>query len=343
MFRYLKKISSFLIVAIVTLFCFEVYFQITEINLPSTVIDDSTFGRVFKPNARINLIKESFYIGKVNKEGYLGPAYQVNKPGNTIRIALIGDSFVEGIQVADKFHLRNILEKELISKLNDQKIEVLNFGKSGLDFRKMYIYNELLAKKYKPDFVFIFVNESDFRTKDYNIGPELKLDKDKKLNIDFRFVDSKQFKNKIKNAYLRNFSMYSLLQADYANFKSGNTFNILFDKLNFIKTKEEIVTNTNFDTDEFANLNEMVLRNFALERSNTKFIIVPITNISERYKKLISRYHIGFISLEEVYKNLEHKGVNPFYWKATNKFGHWNQEAHYYIGNYLANYILTKF
>ena len=142
MIKYIKKIFSFFIASIFTLLLFEAYFQTTEISLPSTVQDDSTFGRTFKPNARINLIKESFYMGEVNRSSYLGPEYEINKPKNTIRIALIGDSFVEGIQVADKFHFRNILEQELKTKINNHLIEVLNFGRSGLDLEKcIFIMN----------------------------------------------------------------------------------------------------------------------------------------------------------------------------------------------------------
>lgn len=345
MIKHIKKFLRFFAAAIITLFLFEIYFQATEISLPSTVQDDSTFGRSFRPNERINLIRESFYMGKVNKYGYLGPAYGIKKPENTIRIALIGDSFVEGIQVADKFHFRNILEQELKAQVNDKLIEVLNFGRSGLDFRKMYIYYELLAKKYNPDIVFIFVNESDFRTKDNNLGPDLKLTKNDKLEIDFGFVNSKQFQNKIKSAYLRNFSMYSLLQADYANYNSGNTFKILLDKFYYTNLKnneEETVTKYNFDNDEFANLNELILKNLSTESSGTRFIIVPIDKMSERYNQLISKYAIEIAALTNVYNNLEKQGINPFYWNATNKYGHWNQQAHNYIGNYLANYILAK-
>jgi len=29
-------------------------------------------------------------------------------------------------------------------------------------------------------------------------------------------------------------------------------------------------------------------------------------------------------------------GVDPNYWRATDQYGHWNQEAHFAIGNYLA-------
>ena len=193
--------------------------------------------------------------------------------------------------------------------------------------------------------MFIFVNESDFRTKDNNLGPELKLTKNDKLEIDFGFVNSKQFQNKIKSAYLRNFAMYSLIQADYTNYSSGNTFEIILDKFYFngLKNDEkETVTKSNFDSDEFAKLNEIVFVNLSTEKSDTRFIIVPIDSMSEKYTKLISEYDIEIVTLTNLYKNLEKQGINPFYWNATNKYGHWNQQAHNYIGNYLANYILAK-
>jgi len=339
---YLKKIFSFIITSIITLLCFEFYFQTSEISLPSTVQDDSTFGRSFKPHARINLIKESFYMGEVNELGYLGPAYPVEKPSNTIRIALIGDSFVEGFQVADKYHFRNILENELKRKIRNQNIEVLNFGRSGLDFRKMYIYYELRAKEYKPDIVLIFLTESSFRTRDNNLGPDLIFDKNKKLEIDFRFANSQEFKTKINNTEVRNFSIFSLFQAVYANLSAGKTPVILFDKLFTFystNTEEETFTRADFESDEFAELNELVLKEYSIENSQKKIVIVPIEKISKKYNELISKYKIDIYSLDSIYNELNNNGINPFYWNATNKLGHWNQIAHNYIGNYLASSI----
>ena len=83
-------------------------------------------------------------------------------------------------------------------------------------------------------------------------------------------------------------------------------------------------------------MNDAVLKSLSLESNKTKFIIVPITNISKKYYNLILDNGINVWSLESVYNHLKDDGINPFYWKATNMYGHWNHTAHNYIGNYLA-------
>ena len=79
MLKYLFRIPGFFLAFIISVLFFELYFQTSEISVPSIIQNDSNLGRSFRPEARINLVKESFYIGKVNALGYLGPAYPALK------------------------------------------------------------------------------------------------------------------------------------------------------------------------------------------------------------------------------------------------------------------------
>lgn len=335
-----KKILKFSIGAAAALLFFELYFQTSEIFNPSFVMDDAFFGRKLKPNARITAIKESYNMTEVNEAGYLGKAYPIKKSTpNTVRIALIGDSFVEGFQVKDKFHFRNVLESELAKNNPGMNFEVLNFGRSGLDFRTMYIFYELIVKHYNPDIVLIFVNESDFKTRDENLGPYLMLNNSNgTFSFDYSFNNSESFRKKIKTSYLRRFSMYSLLQADLAAFESGKTMQVLFDKLYPLSEKSEEVTKSNFDSDPFKPLNRAILNEYSKVQSNTgtQFYTVSVNKLTDDTRKLIDSSGIKVFDLEEVYRRLTFNNINPFYWKATNMMGHWNQDAHYAIGKYIS-------
>ena len=140
--RIFISFLKFFTTVIISILLFEGYFSLSEISLPSTVMDDTTFGRAFKPNARVHNKKEGSALLQVNSEGYLGPVYTKKKNNQTFRIVLIGDSFVEGIQVAEKYHFRSVMEKELNSSNTEFKYEVLNFGRSGLDLEKcIFIMN----------------------------------------------------------------------------------------------------------------------------------------------------------------------------------------------------------
>ena len=104
----------------------------------------------------------------------------------------------------------------------------MNFGRSGLDFRRMYILYESYVKEFKPDIVLFFVNESDFTSYDERIGPELIMDENKNLIIDKRFAESEEFERKIKYSSLRSFSIYNLFQNAYTNYIAGETLHSTF-------------------------------------------------------------------------------------------------------------------
>ena len=111
---------------------------------------------------------------EVNTFGYLGPGYPAEKPANTIRIALIGDSYVAGLQLFERHHFRARLEREL-SAATGERIEVLNFGIGGIDFRGMYAMYEGKVLRYQPDLVLFFVTKRDFQTKDTLPAPGVVL------------------------------------------------------------------------------------------------------------------------------------------------------------------------
>ena len=57
----------------------------------------------------------------------------VDKPPNTFRIAVIGDSFAEALQVDLDHTFWSVMERKLAEgwRGNGQRVEVLNFGVSG--------------------------------------------------------------------------------------------------------------------------------------------------------------------------------------------------------------------
>ena len=110
----------------------ELFIQNSGVGNLSISENDRQNGQVLKKNTNIIYFNEGFYIGKTNKYGYYGPDYDTIKSEGSLRIALIGDSYVEGHQVFDRNHFRCLLEKNLNDSLN-KKVEVLNFGMSGFN------------------------------------------------------------------------------------------------------------------------------------------------------------------------------------------------------------------
>ena len=64
-----------------------------------------------------------------------------------VRIAVVGDSYVEAVQLFDKYNFMSVLQERL-SQVTEASVEVLNFGRSGMDLRTMYIYDQELIRSY---------------------------------------------------------------------------------------------------------------------------------------------------------------------------------------------------
>ena len=133
--QHVKKIGLFIFSLILILSYLEIYLRLSGLSNPSYVYDDELVGRTHNKGYDIIVTgAEGFCIDKVNEFGYVGPAYTPRRNNNAIRIALLGSSYIEGLQVFRRNRFSTILENALSKKLN-KKVEILNFAIGGDDFR----------------------------------------------------------------------------------------------------------------------------------------------------------------------------------------------------------------
>jgi hypothetical protein len=94
---------------------------------------------------------------RINKDGLLGPEHSKIKPARTIRIAVVGDSFVEALQVPFENTFTAIMENQLKSceSHSDRRVEVIKFGVGGFGTAQeiQMIRHYVLA--YSPDIVLL--------------------------------------------------------------------------------------------------------------------------------------------------------------------------------------------
>jgi hypothetical protein len=133
----------------------DIFAQKAYIETKSTTDFTNEYGRCRKANMDYVFFNEGFSMGNFNKGRYLHTFYPVEKPTNTIRIAALGDSYVEGFQVFERDHFLKLTEQKLNKDLKDS-VQILNFGRSGFDFGDMYAYYETMVKDYNPDIVLFF-------------------------------------------------------------------------------------------------------------------------------------------------------------------------------------------
>ena len=147
-------------------------------------------------------------------------------------------------------------------------------------------------------------------------------------------------------------------QKAYQLFKHGESPEILFGKLNpFTSQKIRKRTLKQFppkEKDRYLPVNRAILK--IIENINIKYklnfnrfsenkkpkpriILVLKKEIPRYYTELILKLNIKFIDLSQLLIEMKKNGNNPYYWKGSNKTGHWNHLAQNKIGQYLAKKI----
>ena len=115
---------------------------------------------------------------RTNDAGWRDMDRATQKPANTLRIAVLGDSFVEGRQVGDEETLTAVAEKALsvCATLNGSKAEVLNFGVSGFGTAQELLALQQYVWPYQPDVVVLaFTPGNDVRNNSLILeGPAMK-------------------------------------------------------------------------------------------------------------------------------------------------------------------------
>ncbi len=108
--------------------------------------------------------KEGKAYIKINSEGLRDRNYPKIKPENTLRIAVLGDSFTLAAQVPLEKTYTSILEQQLTlcEAFQGKKIEVINFGVDGYGTAQELLTLRQQVWDYQPDLVILaFFNGND--------------------------------------------------------------------------------------------------------------------------------------------------------------------------------------
>ena len=118
---------------------------------------DGTYGMLLIPGAEGWWVNEGKAYVTINAAGFRDVARSHEKPSDTIRIAVLGDSFAEALQVPLDQTFSSVLERELTDcpALTGKKVEVLNFGVSGFGTAQEYLLLQQRVWIYSPDVVLL--------------------------------------------------------------------------------------------------------------------------------------------------------------------------------------------
>tara|TARA_B100000963_G_scaffold208256_1_gene181395 strand:+ start:233 stop:1408 length:1176 start_codon:yes stop_codon:yes gene_type:complete len=160
-------------------------------------------------------VKESKQIITFNSQGIRVPndkknyQYDINKPKDTFRILIFGDSMAEGLQVTFYERFSHIMEKELnnCKYKPKEKVEIINFSLSGTGQARQFEMQQGFAKKYETDIILAVAHSNDPRNNFSKLEPGIFYPywtlKNGNIVIDTSFRQNEVFLKKLKYSNLR--------------------------------------------------------------------------------------------------------------------------------------------
>lgn len=145
-------VFSYLIWQIAALLAVEALLAVAGLGEEELFHLDKQLGTMHMTNKSITWRKEGYAHSYLNADGMREPGLTIAKKPGVYRIALLGDSQIEAIQVPLEKSWGKLLEKNLTEKLH-RPVEVLNFGVSGYSTVQEYLLMKRQVFKYQPDLV----------------------------------------------------------------------------------------------------------------------------------------------------------------------------------------------
>jgi hypothetical protein len=264
-----------------------------------------------------------------------------NHKKNKKRIAILGDSMTENIQVSNQYDFAEKLQSFF------QNYEIINFSVASTGLADQHdIYNKLI-KKFDVDYLFLFITDNDFDDNHISSRRPNRLSYEIENNIIIEYERDKKFLreyfsliNRFKRKYLFYVKDYSNIYKLYFEIKSKYILNI-----NSIKSNETINNNQL--------LNKKYIYNYLKEKftnsidDKTKLIV--FFNISNRdFLKEDKRKKM----MKEIWSSnifFDPQAESIIYLKKINKLNFpymgFSCDTHYSeLGaEFMANYVKNKF
>jgi hypothetical protein len=179
----------------------EVTLRVIGYSFPNFYMIDPDRGVALRPGMEGWYRKEGETYIRINGDGLRDREHTKQKPADTVRIAVVGDSYAEAFQVPVEDAFWHIMEERLqgCQRFGRRKVEVLNFGVSGYGTAQELITLQKHVWNYQPDIVLLAVTTNNDITdnlralKQTDQVPYFIL-RDGKLTLDDSFKSNKSFR-----------------------------------------------------------------------------------------------------------------------------------------------------
>ena len=381
--KILNSLKRIFINLLFILIIFIIFLTIIEAVLRKTHL----FGAhrtCFRPDNKIytRFIPNSVYwfkeendhaiISKINNYGWRDKRWDVIKPENVFRIAILGDSYVEALQVELDSTFIYLTQKKLNKVYNT--IELMNFSKSGFTQTQELIVLEEDVLKFNPDMLIVFFTcRNDIRDVRKETCPNFMrrpffIDANEdSLILDTSFTKTREFKIfSMINPILRHSALLTMVLKRYHTWKRAketlNFYNKNNDTANNVKIEGYKSLCTKNPDPQFLKsygLNKILMKKMIdlCKNQNTIFLLVCISNSEyipeneDKIKKIDSSYDpyfferdlkmfsdsldVHFLDLQTSFRKSYKSYQKELHWV------HWNYEGHKVVSEALTNKLLS--
>ncbi len=124
---------------------------------------DEVRGVSLRPGAAGWYRKEGEAYVRINSDGLRDREHTISKPANTLRIAVVGDSYCEAFPVSLEEAFWSVTGRKLeeCGVVSGKKIEVINFGVSGYGTAQELLTVREKVLQYSPDLVLLAVTTNN--------------------------------------------------------------------------------------------------------------------------------------------------------------------------------------
>jgi len=339
--KMIKQIFLFSISFISIFILSEIFIRTSNLASVSSTEFYNDIGRGRRTNLNYLYFNEGFGIGKFNEYRYIGKSNTLKKNKNTIRIALIGDSYVESFQIFERDYFGEIAENYLENIYLEKQFEFLNFGRSGFDIADFYAYQKTFVEKFNPDFILYMISNGDLEPKYTDVLRPRTIIKNDSLIISFNFKQQEIEMFEKTKFLIQYSSILHMLNNGRKKTKTTPFFAILLDKIYFWFNPENESTMFHSEQQVVEYQLNPVTKKIIESLDTNKIIIVnrDLKELPSRFERLCIDNGFNYFDLSKKLNLMKEQGNDPNEWNITKKRGHWNQKAHTVVGKEIAKNI----
>ena len=153
-----KKLKFIILILILLIFSIELVLRLLNIEYPIFQKHDEIKGFSLLENSSGTWRREGKGKVRINSDGLRDIEHDLIKPNNSIRIAVLGDSFAEArsVNINETFWFKLKNNLEFCNNFHkNKKIEVINFGVTEYGTTQQYLTLKNNVWKYDPDLVIL--------------------------------------------------------------------------------------------------------------------------------------------------------------------------------------------